>query len=132
MTATIRLVSLEHRNRARAMVRNAPDGHIVRVSPPTRTLDQNARMWAMLSDVSRAEPDGRQATPETWKALFMHACGHAIRFEMGLDGQPFPAGFHSSKLTVRQMSELIAFVDAWGTGRGVEWSEPNPYERVCR
>ena len=129
MTHIIRLINKNHRVHAHAMVRDAPDGHIVRVLPPTRTNDQNARMWAMLSDVSRAEPDGRQATPETWKALFMHACSHTVRFEMGLDGQPFPMGFQSSKLTVRQMSELMAFIDAWGTGRGVEWSEPNPYER---
>jgi hypothetical protein len=110
------------RNAIRAVM-SAPLGHHVRIQEPTRTLDQNARMWAMLTEVSRAQPEGRQATPEVWKQLFMHACGHDVQFEMGLDGKPFPTGFKSSDLTIRQMSDLMEFIAAWASARGVVFTD---------
>ena len=79
----------------------------------------------MLSDVSRAKPDGRCHTPEVWKALFMQACGHEVQFENGLvDGSPFPVGFRSSRLTKARMSELIEFIYSWGTEHGVTFPDP--------
>ena len=87
-------------------------------------LAANAKMWAMLSDVSRAKPEGRTHTPEVWKALFMSACGHAVQFEQGLDGTPFPVGFRSSRLSKAQMIDLIEFIYAYGSQHGVVWTEP--------
>jgi hypothetical protein len=105
------------------VILSAPRGAVLTVSAPRRSIDQNAKLWAMLSDVSRAKPDGRSHTPDVWKALFMSACGHAVQFEPGLDGSPFPIGFRSSRLNKAQMSDLIEFILAWGTERGVEWSD---------
>jgi hypothetical protein len=123
MPQTIRLDSRYSRQQAHRVIDAAPAGYVVTVKEPKRSTAQNDRFWAMLSDVSRAKPEGRAHTPETWKALFMHACGYASRFEMGLSGEPFPVGFRSSQLTVRQMTELMDFIDAWGTERGVIWTE---------
>lgn len=109
---------------AKALLDRAPAGAVVTIREATRTLDQNARLWAMLSDVSRAKPEGRTHTPEVWKQLVMHACGHAVQFEIGLNGQPFPTGFRSSKLTKRQMSDLIEWIYAYGAEHGVVWTEP--------
>jgi len=50
------------------------------------------------------------------------------RFEMGLDGQPFPVGFSSSRLSKREFADLITIVQEYGDRHGVAWSEPNPYE----
>ena len=126
---TVILLGPVQRALAHRLVDSAKDGCVFNIREATRNLDQNARMWAMLSDVSRAKPQGRRHNPETWKALFMHACGHAVHFEAGLSGEPFPVGFRSSRLTKRQMAELITFIRAYGDEHGVEWSEPNPYER---
>lgn len=109
---------------ARRLADIAPPGSVLTVKPPGRTISQNDRLWAMLSDVSRAMPDGRRLTPDAWKAVFMNACGHAVQFEHGLSGEPFPIGFRSSRLSKTQMGELMDFIDAWGTENGVEWSEP--------
>jgi hypothetical protein len=100
----------------------APAGSVLTVSAPRRSTDQNAKLWAMLSDVSRAMPGGRRLTADVWKAVFMNACGHAVQFETGLSGEPFPIGFRSSRLSKSQMSELIEFILAWGTENGVTWS----------
>lgn len=121
---TVILWSPQAREKAKRLIDAAPVNAIVTVKPAKRTVDQNAKMWAMLSDVSVAKPEGREHTPEMWKALFMHACGHATQFEMGLDGQPFPTGFRSSRLTVQQMSDLIEFIYEYGARHGVQWSEP--------
>ena len=69
------------RDLARQLVEVAPNGSVVNIRPARRSTDQNAKMWAMLSDVSRAKPEGRTHTPEMWKALFMHACGYEVLHE---------------------------------------------------
>lgn len=122
MTQTVVIDSQYRRDLAHKLVAAAPVGAVMTVSPAKRSTDQNARFWAMLSDIARAKPEGRVHTPEAWKALFMHALGHSVRFEMGLNGEPFPVGFRSSKLTKGQMSDLMEFMSAWAAERGVIFS----------
>ena len=122
MAQTIILDSRYRRDQAHRLVDAAPVGAVLTIAPPKRSTDQNARFWAMLSDISRAKPDGRMHTPETWKALFLHAMGHASRFEMGLNGEPFPVGFRSSQLSKAQMSDLMEFMSAWAAEKGIVFS----------
>ena len=117
------------RRRAVAAVSHAPAGWVVTVKEPTRSGEQNAKFWAVLTDLSRAKPEGRCHTPETWKQLVMHAAGHEVQFLAGLDGNPFPAGFRSSRMTKAQMSECIEYALAYGEERGVEWSEPDTQQQ---
>ncbi len=121
---TIRLVGDRQRAFAHQLLDKAPVGAVVNIREAGRTNDQSAKMWAMISDVSRAKPEGRTHTADTWKSLFMAACGHAVQFEVGLNGQPFPIGFRSSRLTKDQMSELIETIYEYGSRFGVLWTEP--------
>lgn len=124
MPATVVITSTEAKARAAHWCKVAPAGTVVTFRKPGRTIPQNDRMWAMLTDVARQlEHNGRRYTPDQWKALFMHACAHEVHFMPGLNGEPFPAGFRSSKLNKEQMSELMDFIDAWATERGVKWSD---------
>lgn len=124
---TVFLRSDTHRAFAQRLIKKAPAGYMVQVSQPKRTDDQNAKMWAMLTDISRARPEGRVLTPDLWKAVFMNACGHEVQFIEGLDGgTPFPVGFRTSKLSKTQMSILITFIYEYGDRHGVVWSEPPP------
>jgi len=112
-----------HRAAARHLVDVAPAGSVMSLSPPKRTLDQNALMWALLSDVSRAKPEGRTLTPDVWKALFLHSLDHAQRFEMALDGKGMvPVGFRSSRLSKEQMSDLIEVIREFGARHDIQWS----------
>lgn len=109
---------------AKKLIDKAPLNAVVTIREATRSLDQNAKLWAMLSDVSRAKPEGRRWTPETWKCAFMHVLGHQVQFCQGLDDSgPFPLGFRSSRLTVRQMADLITTVQEYGDRFGVAWSD---------
>lgn len=120
---TVILRSDHQRQFAKRLIDLAPNDAVVNVQAARRSNDQNAMLWALLSDVSRSKPQGRTHTAEVWKQLFMHATGHAVQFEQGLDGQPFPTGFRSSRLTKAQMGELIDFIGAWGNENGVRWSD---------
>jgi len=126
---TIILRGAAQRTLARDMIDRAPVNAVVNIREATRNRDQNARMWAMLSDVSRAKPEGRHWTPDTWKAAFLHSLGHQCAFADGLDGSgPFPIGFRSSRLTVRQMADLITVIAEYGDRHRVTWTEPTRYE----
>lgn len=112
------------RLRAHALVQAAPDGAVMNIRPATRTGEQNAKMWAMLSDISRAKPQGRELTTDKWKALFMDAIGIPADWEPGINGGVVNVGYRSSRLTVAQMSELIEQMYAYGAEHGVRWTDP--------
>lgn len=112
------------RDNALRAVANAPAGYVVTVAEPKRSTEQNSKLWAMLTDVARAKPEGRNWTPETWKAAFMHFLGHQVMFAEGLEGSgPFPLGFRSSRLSVKQMADLITCIEEYGTRNGVQWTD---------
>lgn len=120
---TVSLTSWNQRRIAHDLIDAAPAGAVVNVKKATRTLDQNALMWVLLSKISRAKPEGRLHTPEIWKALFMSACGHQVQFVNGLDGLPFPVGFRSSKLDKDQMGELLECIQEYAARHGVNLSD---------
>lgn len=121
---TVILIGESQRHFARSLIDRAPAGAVVNVRQAKRTADQNAKMWAMLSDISRAAPEERHWTTDTWKAAFMHALGHEIMWQPGLNGQPFPAGFRTSRLDKDQMADLITMIQEYGDRHGVEWTGP--------
>ena len=124
MPYTVRLTGPTQREYAKRLIDAAPDYAVVTVRAGDRTLDQNAKMWCLLSDISRAKPEGRSWTPEVWKAAFLHCLGHQVQFAEGLDGSgPFPLGFRSSKLSKTQMSDLLEVITEYGTRHGVQWSD---------
>jgi hypothetical protein len=116
------LTGQHSRRTACEVIMQAPAYSTCTIKAQKRSDEQNAKMWAMLSDISRAKPGGRRHIPEVWKCLFMAACGHQVQFEVGLDEKPFPIGFSSSRLTKHQMMDLITFIQQWGDEQGVQWS----------
>lgn len=104
----------------------APTGTRVEIKAPKRSLPQNDRMWAMLTDIAtQKKHNGRQYTPDQWKILFMSACGREVQFIPSLDGKTFlPWGQSSSDLSKQEMTDLIEFMFAWGAENGVVFQEP--------
>lgn len=124
MAQTVILRGLEQRALASRLIAAAPADAVVTIKEGTRTLEQNAMMWACLSDIARAKPEGRAMSPEMWKAAFMSALGHEIVWQPGIDGSPpFPAGFRTSRMTKAQMADLLTFILSYGDRHGVRWSE---------
>lgn len=100
---------------------NAPAGTRVEFKETKRSIPQNDRMWAMLTDVSKqAIHMGRKYSPEQWKAIFMHALGQEVEFLPSLDGATFiPVGYHSSDLGKSEMAALIDLIHVEGAKLGV-------------
>ena len=69
------ILSPHNRNLAREMLDNAPDGHILEVRPPKRSLDSNRYYWAVLGDISEQVVPGKSYEPSIWheylRALFL-------------------------------------------------------------
>ena len=103
------------------IISECPGGTRVEIAAPRRSTDQNARMWAMLTDFAeQAEHHGRRYSAEQWKAIFMHALGQEFEFIPSLDGRTFiPLGNRTSKLTVKEMCDLQELMTAEGLQRGV-------------
>lgn len=103
----------------------APDGWYVRLTEPTRTLDDNAAQWPILqafSDQLEWPVNGKMVkmTPDEWKdvltAAFMR---ETVRLAMGLDGGVVMVGQRTSKFTRAQWPEWKAFLKATAADRGV-------------
>lgn len=109
------------RTRALRAIGAAPFGTRLELKAAKRSLPQNDRMWAMLTDIAmQKEHAGRKWRPDEWKALMMHGCKREMQFMPSLDGETFfPIGFKSSDLTKQEMSDLIEFMFVWGSVNGV-------------
>lgn len=119
--ATVVLTGNAARDRVCQWAWKAPSGTRVEFKEVKRSLPQNDRMWAMLTDVSKqAKHMGRRYTPDEWKVLFLHALGREMTFLPALDGATFvPYGQHSSDLGKSEMTALIDLIRVWGEQHGV-------------
>lgn len=115
------------RAKALSWIAKAPAGTRVEFKGPKRSLDQNSRLWAMLTDVAtQAEHSGRKYSADQWKIIFMHACGREVQFIPSLDSKTFiPFGQSSADLSKPEMTELIDFIHAWGAQNGVKFHGPD-------
>lgn len=114
------------RKQAISVIESAPPYCVVNVRLPGRTIAQNDKMQAMLSDVSRQKPEGRNMPPHKWKGVFMDAIGCKPEWIPSLDGESIVCtGYRSSRLTKAQMSDLIEQMYEYGARHGVAWSEGN-------
>ncbi len=122
MTRSIIILSNESvRQKALDWVAKAPLGTRIEFKGPKRNLDQNSRLWAALGDIAeQKEHAGRKWPSEVWKLLFMDACQREVQFVPNLEGTGvLPWGKSSSDLSKAEMSDLLAFIEAWGTENGV-------------
>lgn len=119
------------RKRAHQYVEQAPSGTRVEFKALKRSIDQNSKLWASLTDVSaQKDHNGRKYTPDQWKIIFLAAIGREIQFIPSLDGKTFlPWGQSSSDLSKKEMSDLIEFIQSWGAENQVTFHDrPTPPE----
>lgn len=113
MKQTYTLSHAEARRRACAAVMAAPDGYVVAVGEPKRNLEQNALLWALLSEVSESVIwHGRKLSPDAWKNIFT-AAWKKQDVVPGIDGGFVVLGVSTSSLSKREFSELIELISAF-------------------
>ncbi len=107
--------------RAIAWIAKAPAGTRLEFKAPKRTLPQNARMWAMLTDIAQqVEWHGLKLSADDWKLIFLDGLKAEMRLVPNLNGTGFVnLGRSSSDLTVAEMGDLMTLIEAFGANRGV-------------
>lgn len=109
------------RIKATAWVHKAPAGTRLEFKASKRSLPQNDRMWAMLTDIARHLPwHGVVLKPDDWKLIFLDGLKREVRAVPNLDGTGFVnIGRSSSDLSKSEMADLITLIEAFGAERGV-------------
>lgn len=124
--ATVIIASKIDRDRLVSWILNALWNTRVELKAPKRTLPQNDRMWAMLTDVARQVTwHGIKLTPDDWKLVFLDALKREVRMVPNIDGNGFVnLGRSSSDLSKDEMSDLMELIAAFGAREGVQFGEP--------
>ena len=95
----------------------------VEIKPETRTNDQNARMWAMLTEIAKqVEWYGQKLNSTDWKHI-LSASLKKQRAVPGIDGGFVVLGLSTSKMSIADMSELMTLMEAFGAEKGVKFTE---------
>jgi len=120
------LSTAEARRNAQTAVWAAPEGYEVVVKPPTRNLDQNNRLHALLADIVKAKPEwaGERMGIEDWKALMVHGVDvhegrTAGRAVPGVEGGVVLLRRQTRTMSKRDLSELIEYIEATMTKWGI-------------
>jgi hypothetical protein len=118
--ALITLNTAADRQRAHHWVEKAPWGTRLEFKAEKRSLPQNDKLWACLTDVAtQVEWYGQRLTPVDWKDMFTASLRKA-RVVPGIDPGSFVLlGLHTSDMSKEEMSNLLEMVAAFGAERGV-------------
>ena len=125
--ALITIKTKYDRERAQRWINQAPAGTRIEYKAPRRTLPQNDRMWACLTDVAtQLLWHGQKLTPDDWKLVFLDALKREVRIVPNLDGKGFVnLGRSSSDLTKEEMADLMTLIEQFGANHGVIFHDPS-------
>ena len=125
--ALVLIASDAEREKAIRWIRKAPWNTRVTFQEPKRTLPQNDKFWAAMTDISRQLSwHGMKLAPEDWRLMFLAALGGEMRIVPNLTGNGFvDLGRSSSKLDKEEFSNLLEIVQAFCAEHGVKLTEPH-------
>ena len=97
---------------------------ILKLGRKKRNNGQNARLWATLTDVAtQLDWYGEKLSQEDWKHVFT-ASLKKQKAVPGIDGGFVVLATHTSTMNKTEFSELLELIYAFGSERGVRWSDP--------
>ncbi len=125
------------RQRAIQAVKDAPEGHMVVVSEPTKKRIQEEKYHAMCGDIAKqCTFMNEKRDLDDWKRLLVDAFAKVMR-EAGTpihhDGRVLPSldfervvqlGIQTKDFYVAEAGQFIEYLYAFGADRGVVWTEP--------
>lgn len=97
----------------------APQGTRISFARSKRTIPQNDRMWAMLTELSeQVEWMGQRLTTDDWKDMFTAAL-RKERVVPGINGGFVVLGQRTSDMTKEELGDLMELISAFAAERGV-------------
>jgi hypothetical protein len=125
-----------NRRMAADAVHSRPDGHVLVLQEPTRTVRQNALLHSLFSQIAKqAEFHGRRLSPTQWKTLFIS--GHAVATGLGSDMIPGLEGEFcniresSAHMGVKRLNSLIEYTLAWAADNDIRIAADPGYEGLA-
>lgn len=97
-------------------------GFWVTVHDKLRTVSQNDRLHPLIRPIANNLVwHGQKLSVDDWKLVFMSALNREMRTVPNIDGTGFvQLGRQTSKLTVGEMSDLMALIEAFAAQHGIE------------
>jgi len=123
MKKVFRLVHDNARLMAVREVQKAPEGYIVTVSEPTRSLEQNAAQWPILEAFAQQKEaciNGKmvKVTADDWKDILTGAYNGEMRMA-AFDEKVIMLPQRTSKMGKKAFSEWLEFLNAMAGEFGV-------------
>jgi hypothetical protein len=116
-------ITATNRRHVAEQVANLPEGFVIKAGPPTRSLESNAAMWAMLADISEQVVwHGRKLDTTSWKHVFTSSLKKQDVVP-GLDGGFVVLGQSTSAMSKQEMSDLLELMAAFGAQQGVQFKQ---------
>jgi len=126
--AVVILSSRARREQCARWVFQAKDGTTLKFTGPKRSLSQNDRLHAMITDVAaQVKWAGAKRNVEAWKDIFtaaLRSAKHSLDVVPGINGGFVLLGMHTSSMSVAEMGDLMTLIEAWGAENGVTFTEP--------
>lgn len=120
---TVILSGQVRREQAHRLIAQAPAGSVVKIERAKRTLPQNDRLHAMITDVARqVEWAGAKRNVEAWKDIFtaaLRSATHGLDVVPGINGGFVLLGMHTSAMSKAEVADLIELIAAFGAEHGV-------------
>lgn len=97
---------------------------VVTLGREKRSLSQNAKMWAVLNDISsQVEWHGRKLDQESWKHMFSASLTQQEAVP-GINGGFVVLGVPTKNQSKEWFSNLFELINAFGAEHQVKWSDP--------
>jgi hypothetical protein len=107
---SVKLPLTADRSRVYEMLALAPDGYIVEIHQPSRSLEQNALYWATVREASElVSIDGKKFTPQVWHIYFKQRFLPGRIIELP-NGELMEADPTTTELTKEEFSEFVTEV----------------------
>ncbi|HHF6958635.1 TPA: recombination protein NinB [Haemophilus influenzae] len=101
---------------------------VVKIQPITRSLEQNSKLHALLSDISKqCEFNGKKRDIDTWKMIMVSAhkiaTGGQAEMVIGLEGEVINLRESTAQMGVKRLASLIEYIQSWGVQNGVRFND---------
>ena len=125
MKKVLKITGNASRMAACSYIQSAPEGYVVTISEPNRTLDQNSAQWPILEAFASQLQwpiNGVMTTitAEDWKDILTCAFRNEVpRVAAGLNGGMVLLGQRTSKFKKKEFSDWMEFLWSVVADRGV-------------
>jgi hypothetical protein len=111
------LINNDVRQRAIDAVRDAPDGWEVIIRPKRRSLDQNAKLHALIQEFDGLEFAGQKRSADDWKVILVSGHTQATKGESelvtGIEGEMVQLRESTARMSKERSSSLIEYIQAF-------------------